>query len=130
MKIVQSFWANRVIMLVFVIFGFILLWVLITAALSVLVTYFNVVSPIGGRNPYWHWKTFITSGGPAVVAWLVGIFYAITLLQDVDLGSQTLIFIIITFSSVMMFISLGSVGVITVDTFFRRYVYRYLVIRE
>ena len=130
MKIVQSFWANRVIMLIFVIFGFILLWVLITAALSVLVTYFNVVSRVGGQNPYWHWKTFITSGGPAGVAWLVGMIYAFTTLEGVDAGSQLLIYVVITFSSAMMFISLGSVGVITVDTFFRRYVYRYLVIRE
>ena len=126
LKIVQSIWADRVVVMILAILGFILLWVLITAAVSILIAYFRVV---WNRDPYWHWKTFMTAGGPAVVAFIFGLFYAFTTLDEIDFGTQLLIYLIITFASAMMFIVLGSVAVISTDTFFRRYVYYFVTIR-
>jgi hypothetical protein len=120
MLIVQSIWANHVNIMIGVIIGFILFWVFITMGMSILIADFNVVIR---RNPYWHWKTFFTGGGPAVVAFLVGMFYAFTANRDANFGAQLLIYLIITFVSAMIFVVLGSVSVISVDTFFRRFVY-------
>lgn len=126
MLIVQSIWADRVIMMILVILAFIFFWVWITMGVSILIAYSNVVV---SRNPFWHWKTFFTGGGPAVIAFFVGFFYAFTANQDSDFGSQLLIYLIITFVSAMMFVVLGAVSVISVDTFFRRFLYHYVTIK-